>query len=469
MVSIAGIRGVVGDSLRLDEFVNYAQGFMAELNPRRIVLGADTRASGEMLRHLLYAAAMASGVEVLDLGIVPTPTVGFMVRHLKTGGGIVLSASHNPPQWNALKFFSDQGSFLTPDQFKRLLESSRMKFFHRADVKRLGRLRRIADPTGPHLRSLLRVLPVAAIRRRKFRVVLDACNGAGLGIARDLFKALGVRFQVIHDKQDGNFDRPPEPLPENLAKLQAVVRRYKADVGFALDPDADRLAVVDETGRAIGEERTIVLAIQSVYDLKSGVRSARSRNPAVVNLSTTRAVEDVAARYGIKVERTPIGEAHVVNRMKTLNSEIGGEGNGGVIFPKVHPGRDSATGMGLILALMSFSDASGKRRKLSQINAEVPDYIMQKDKITLPGRSVFNSIHADQLSARANEIAELIGCRPIAVDRSDGVKFILPDAWLHIRASGTEPIVRLFAEAPKVEQVRRLLSWTKRYFRQSFA
>lgn len=448
MVSIAGIRGVVGESLRLDEYVNYAQAFMAGVEPRRLVVGGDTRLSGEMLRHLVFSAAIASGLEVHDLGVVPTPTVGLMVRKLKAGGGIALTASHNPAEWNALKFFSSSGTFLTPARFAELLESYKVQAFARAPVERLGRIERVLDPIGPHLEALLAALPVAAIRKRKFRVVLDACNGAGLAISQEFFKELGVEMGVIHFDQHRTFERKAEPLPENLGKLKRAVLKFNADLGFALDPDADRLAIVDERGRAIGEERTVTLAID--YILR------HSRRPVVVNLSTTRAVDDVAASHGVTVERTPIGEAHVVDRMKAVKAEIGGEGNGGVIFPRVHFGRDSATGMGLVLALLAEDSTRSRKPKLSEANAAIPDYVILKDKVNLPDRSMI---------ARSVEILEeasgLLQEKP-GLDRRDGLKLIFADRWLHIRASGTEPIMRLFAEAPTKKAASELLEWATR-------
>ncbi len=449
MVSIAGIRGVVGASLRLDEYINYAQAFMADLRPRRIVVGGDTRLSREMLRHLVFSAAIASGVEVLDLCVAPTPTVGLMVRHLRAGGGIALTASHNPAQWNALKFFSSRGTFLTPGEFSDILKAYESKAFHRARVGKLGRVTVVPDPLGPHLKRLLAALPVAAIRRRRFRVVLDACNGAGLELALAMFAKLKVGVEIIHGDRERKFEREAEPLAKNLRKLRHAVRDNDADVGFALDPDADRLAIVDEAGRALGEERTIALAADYVL-------GHSQRRPIVVNLSTTRAVDDVAARHGVEVYRTRIGEAHVVDCMRTVKGAIGGEGNGGVIYPPIHMGRDSATGMGLILAHMTQSSGAGRNRApLSQINGAIPDYVMVKDKIQLPEREAIGPLLAD-LKSRAAELD------PSArIDKTDGVKISLADRWLHVRASGTEPIARIFAEAPTKAAAQALIDWAR--------
>lgn len=456
MISVAGIRGIVGESLRLEEFVEYALGFLAGLPRPSLVLGSDTRASGDMLRHAIHAAAISSGVVVHDLGVAPTPTVGFMVRKLAAGGGIVLTASHNPPQWNALKFFSEEGSFLSPDQLAGVLRRTTAREFRRAGIRELGRGATVADPVGPHLETLLARLPVEAIRAAGIHAVLDACNGAGLEISTRLFDALGVRHEVLHAARDGEFERPPEPTPEHLGALSAAVRAAGADVGFALDPDADRLAVVDETGRPIGEERTVTLAIEQVL---RAAGPAAAGTPVVVNLSTTRAVDDVAARHGARVERTAIGEAHVVGRMKALGAAIGGEGNGGVILPAVHPGRDSATGMGLLLALLS-GDGAAKTR-VSELDASIPSYAMVKDKLDLPDRAAAEPTLA-AMRAGAPALAASLGLAPPVFDETDGVKLVFADRWLHVRASGTEPILRLFSEAPSEAEARALVEWARR-------
>lgn len=446
MVSVAGVRGVVGESLRPENFLAYAQGFLAGVDPPRIVLGGDTRPSGDLVRHIVFAAAIAAGVEVLDLGVVPTPTVGLMTRRLGAGGGIAITASHNPTQWNALKFFSDRGSFLRPEQLNAVLDRVGREDFRRASVASLGRVVPVADPLGPHLDAVLAALPVEAIRNRGFRVALDACNGAGLEIATRLLAALGASVRTIHADPALAFERPPEPLPHHLSALSEAVRESGADIGFALDPDADRLAIVDETGRPIGEERTVTLAIDYVLRTEPG--------PAVVNLSTSRAVEGAAARRGAEVLRTAIGEAHVVARMEESGARIGGEGNGGVIFPRVHPGRDAASGIGLVLALMA-ADPAG--RPLSALNAEIPDYAMVKDKIDLPDRALVAPALA-RLKAEAAALARAVGAPAPALDETDGLKLVFPDRWLHVRASGTEPIVRLFAEAPEPAQAEALVA-----------
>lgn len=453
MVSVAGVRGEVGSSLRPEVYLDYARAYLSMVKPRRIVLGGDPRPSEDMLRHLVLLAAMSSGVEVLDLGIVSTPTIGLMVRETKSGGGIGVTASHNPVQWNGLKFFGPDGTFLTPDVFAELTRRYEAKDFALAGLKYLGRVTVVDDPIAMHLERVLAALPVAAIRKRKFRVVVDMCNGAGMTLAQELCRELGVVLGAIHVEPDRAFERKPEPLPENLGKLRRAVKSFKADVGFALDPDADRLAIVDETGRAIGEERTLTLAVEWVL--------RRVKTPVVANLSTTRAIDDVAARHGVRVIRTKIGEAHVIAGMRASKAQIGGEGAGGVIYPKITMGRDAATGMGITLALMAEEAGRGGLGSLSKINASIPDYVIVKDRLELPERAAIVPA-LERLESGLGEAAKLVAASGEAVvDRVDGWKLIFEDRWLHVRASGTEPIMRLYAEAPTRAGAKALVEWAK--------
>jgi phosphomannomutase len=448
----------VGSSLRPEIYLDYARAFLSTVHPKRIVLGGDPRASKELLRHLVMSAAIASGVDVLDLGIVSTPTIGLMVRERRCGGGIGVTASHNPVQWNGLKFFGPDGTFLPPSKFEELIRRYEKRDFVLAELNELGRVEVIDDPVAEHLEALLRALPMTAIRRRKFRVVVDMGNGAGLVLAQELCRELGVELGAIFVEQKGKFERKPEPLPENLGRLKRAVKKFGADVGFALDPDADRLAIVDETGRAIGEERTLTLATEWALRQKE--------SPVVTNLSTTRAIDDVAKKYGVRVIRTKIGEAHVIDAMKKAKASIGGEGAGGVIYPKITMGRDAATGIGLTLALMAEEAGRGGLGSLSKINASIPDYVIVKDRIDLPKRE---AIHA-ALRALESGLGETAGLTPSGkrpkVDRRDGLKFVYGDRWLHVRASGTEPIMRLYAEAPTRAGAKALVDWAKRRIRE---
>jgi phosphomannomutase len=434
MISVAGIRGTIGGSLRPEEFVRFAAAFSSTLDKRVIVLGGDTRPSRRMLRPLIMGACMATGCRILDLGVVPTPTVGFMTKYLKAGGGIAITASHNPLDWNALKFFTPQGLFLTRPLMDRVLERFENNDFDYRTHDALGSVETVVDPAEPHLKKVLDAVEVDRFREARIRVAVDFCNGAGIGPISQLLHALGCEVVRVFDDPDRAFERVAEPLPENLGALSEAVRRSGAQVGFALDPDADRLALVDETGRPIGEERTLTLTARAM------LRKTGDRSPLVANLSTTRALDDVAAEFGTRVERTAIGEANVVERMLQLKSRIGGEGNGGVIVPEIHPGRDAATGIALVLEMLAETGKS-----LSTLNGEVPDYAMVKAKAGVEGKDI-----ATVLSRLRETFSDA------EFDTQDGLKMTWPDAWLHVRPSGTEPIVRVFTEAPTRERAQAL-------------
>jgi phosphomannomutase len=436
MISVAGIRGIVGDSLVPEEFLRYALAYASTRKPGRIVVGSDTRLSRHMVKRLVFAALESVGIEVLDLGVCPTPTVGLMVGETGSVGGIAITASHNPAQWNALKFFSPAGEFLNGKEFAKVLGAYEKNDFRRASFENLGAVLTHPDPVGPHLGRIASVVNGGKIRLRKLTAVVDCCNGAGTAIVPRLMKELGVQTEFILTDTSAPFERGAEPLPENLGTLCNAVRATGADVGFALDPDADRLALVDETGRPIGEERTLTLAANHWL--------GREKSSIVANLSTTRALDDVAAMHGVKLHRTKIGEAHVVDKMKRVRAGIGGEGNGGVILPAVHRGRDSATGIALICEALAVT-----RSNLSALNAAIPDYFIVKSKVPIEGLSVAKVL------ARIEKALP----KPKAKSTLDGTKLEFADGWVHVRPSGTEPIIRIFAEATSEEQARE---WVKR-------
>lgn len=434
MISVAGIRGIVGDSIKPEEFVRFTMAFAAGCEPRKVVLGGDARPSRHMIRHLVFGALEAMGCEVVDLGVCPTPTVGLMARHLGAGGGLAVTASHNPVEWNALKFFRPDGTFLTADDNRALMERYDAGDFDLADVKSIGSVTTYDNPTAEHLRRVLDYVDVEAIRAAKIKVAIDCCNGAGSAVLPQLLDTLGCDAEIIFADTDAGFPRVAEPTPENLDALSAAVRRHDASVGFAVDPDADRLALVDETGRAIGEERTLTLAVNHLLE--------RAKTSVTVNLSTTRAIEDVCAAHGVECFRTKIGEAHVVSGMKAHGSRLGGEGNGGVILADVHHGRDSLGGIATILEALAKNACA-----LSALNARVPDYAMVKDKASIGGlrvEAIYEKVRADFADA-------------IDENRDDGLRLNLGDRWVHMRPSGTEPIFRVFAEAPDAEAARALV------------
>jgi len=435
MISVAGIRGIVGETLAAEDFVTYALGFGTQVAGGRVVVGRDPRPSGEMIRDLVCGALLSTGCAVVDLGIVPTPTIGIMVRQLRAAGGVAVTASHNPLEWNALKFFRADGTLQRQADLEQLLRICRSGRFRRARIVQPANVAECGDGPSVHVARVVGSVNARAVRRRRFRVVLDCCNGAGARVLPGLLRDLGCEAATLFDKFDRAFERPAEPLPENLSALSRRVRREKADLGFAVDPDADRLAIVDERGKPLGEERTVTLAAYHVM--------CRRRSPIVVNLSTTRAVDDVGQLCKVPVFRTAIGEANVVEGMSRHRAAIGGEGNGGVIWKRVAFGRDAAAGIGLILEALALSGES-----IGEFNRRVPDYVMLKTKLPV-GRAGLKAAFArlERGFARSGRVW-----------RTDGLRVDLPRGWFHLRPSGTEPIVRLFVEAPTREEAESLIA-----------
>jgi len=370
---------------------------------------------------------------------VPTPSVQLAVEHHRAAGGIVLTASHNPIEWNALKFVGPDGIFLDNVAGTRVRELAAAESLPRAQVTAIGDVKTDADAIARHLDAVLalRGVDVRAIRRRRFRVALDTVRGAGGALMPELLERLGCRVAAINLETDGLFPRPPEPVPENLKALAALVRRKKADIGIAVDPDVDRLAIVDEKGRPIGEDYTLAFAIRAVRP--SG------RQTVVCNLSTSLVVEDAAREYGARIVRAPVGEAHVARKIIELKAVIGGEGNGGVMYPALHVGRDAPVGLALVLSLLAR-----ERVRVSEIVARAPRYTIVKAKVERGARleAVYESLRKRFPDAQA--------------DTQDGLRLSWPDRWLHVRPSGTEPIIRLIAEAPTSADAERLIEEGRR-------
>ena len=438
IVSVAGVRGIVGKSLVPDDYIRRLLAFASMVRGSRVVVGGDTRLSRDMLRQLAFAGLTAAGYTVIDLGICPTPTVGFMVRYLNADCGLAITASHNPVEWNAFKFFNRKGTFITKAENEIVQKIYEDRSFRLADVWGLGEVQAMRNPLQPHLKAVLGNVDVRAIKQRGFRVAVDCCNGAGSEFIPMLLSKLGCEMRIINENMKKPFPHEPEPLPKNLTQLSRVMRRFKGDIGFALDPDADRLAIVDAHGSALGEERTLVIVANHFLKYYG-------KSPITVNLSVTRAIDDVADKFRVKVERTPVGEANVVERMLAIKGKIGGEGNGGIIIPEIHPGRDAATGIVMVLEAMAYSKAS-----VTELNKCVPDYVMLKAKIERDPKAKVDVLLKKFERAFRSSAQQVI--------KQDGVKIILKDGnWLNARASGTEPIIRIFAEAPTKNQAQQLL------------
>lgn len=438
IVSISGLRGVVGDGLDPPTAAEFAAAYAGRCEPGPIAVGHDGRPSAAVFAAAVESAVTATGHDALLLGPAATPTIGWLVRESGWSGGIQISASHNPPQYNGLKFFQRGGMVLGAEQGRDLLDRWQRRDLRWARWDALGTSSRVENHESGHLASLLQLVNRDTIRACRFPVVLDACHGAGGRLATRLLDALGADSLVFGGLPDGRYDHPPEPTETNLRRFSAIVPAMGAAVGFAQDPDADRLAIVDETGRYIGEELTLALAARRRLDQAVG--------PVVMNLSTSMTTEKLALERGCPVHRTPVGEINVVERMIAEKAILGGEGNGGVIDPRVGYVRDSFVAMALVLDLMAVSG-----EPLSRLVAALPRFSMVKDQYPLPAAG----------TAGAGQIGELweriAAAFPDArVDRRDGLRLEWDERWVHVRASNTEPIVRVIAEAAEAAEARDL-------------
>jgi phosphomannomutase len=434
IISVSGIRGIVGKSLYPHHALAFAAALGTYLEGKSVVLSGDGRPSGTMLRHATLAGLMSTGCEVHDLGVAPTPTVGLAARRLKAAGGIQITASHNPIEWNGLKLFGHDGGVLTSAIGKQVQSLYEHRDFRTVAWEQLGTVTPCGSAEDWHRTRVLELVDVVQIRAAQFNVFLDANGGAGGPLGRSFLEAFQCRPICHACHADGIFEHEPEPIAENLTRIAPFVVEHGADVGFVLDPDADRLALIDETGRYIGEELTLALAVL--------FRLTRERGPVVVNMSTSRVVEDIAKRFDCPFHRSAVGEANVVEKMREVGAIIGGEGNGGVIDPRVGIVRDPFIGMGLILNLMA---QSGK--KLSSLVAELPEYHILKTKYT---------VDRDRLPAL---FAALRKQWPEAkVSNEDGLRLDWADRWIHVRPSNTEQIVRVIAEAPSEAEALALCS-----------
>lgn len=446
MVSVSGVRGRVGEALTPEVVAKFAAGFGAWAIARAggqatIVVGRDSRVSGPMFQSVVHAALQSVGCNVLDIGMVPTPTVQLAVETRHAAGGLAISASHNPIEWNALKFIAPSGLFLDhaeAAEMRKVVDGN----IPRATWEKLGAVTVDKEAAGEHIDRILALpfLDVEGIRKRKFRVALDCVRGAGGAFMPVLLELLGCKLATINMETDGLFPRAPEPVAENLGDLQALVRDSRSEIGMAVDPDVDRLALVSDEGVAIGEDYTLALAAKTVLRHRQGV--------VVTNLSTSRIVDDIAAEAGSRVIRAPVGEVNVATRMRAEKAPIGGEGNGGVILSELHLGRDAPVGAALILQLLL---EAGDNRPLSKIVAAYPRYIIVKDKLDRPNAPL-DRVYEAMRQAFPNAEA----------DTQDGLRLSWPDRWVHVRPSGTEPIVRVIAEAPTAPEAEQLVSDCRR-------
>ena len=448
IVSISGIRGLVGQSLTNEVVARFAAAFGTSLPPdSTVILARDTRPSGENFARVAATALSLTGCRVIDLGKCSTPGAKLLVTELSAQGAIVITASHNPAPWNGLKLIRADGIFLNATEGKRveaLFHSGQFRQAPPGDIETPD-----ADEVKTrHLQRILAHVDTEAIRRARFNVAVDPCNGAGALLIPDLLASLGVKATFINAEANGDFAHEPEPIPANLMQLGQAVRDNKCAVGFAIDPDADRVTLVGADGEALGEDLTLAIAVQAV--------TARNPGPVVTTLSTSQAVSDAAASNNCPVSLTAVGEVNVVEKMIEVNAVIGGEGNGGVIITKIDPGRDAAAGLVLVLEAMART-----RQSLAELVAALPNYSIEKRKITSTPQELQAAL--ESLLQRYPDAY----VHPVC----DGSKFYLSGQlecpWIHLRASNTEPIVRVIAESESVEEAARLCDEVEQLFVKS--
>jgi len=432
MISVSGVRGIVGEALIPEIVTKFSAAFGEFLGTGPILVGSDTRTSNEMFRLSVLSGLISIGSEVIDVGVCPTPTLQLMVEKLHASGGIAISGSHNPAEWNALKFVRSDGLFLYPEEGKKVIQIYNKDMIKRAPWNHLGRIYKENSAIENHLDQVLKVVNEKKIRSKKLKVVIDAGNGAGALISPKLCQKLGCEVVSLNCEPNGIFARPPEPIPSHLRELSRIVKSTRADIGFAHDADADRVAIVTDKGEILPEDYTLLMAAKFSLGKKPGL--------VVTNLSTTQALDDVAAEFNCAVKRTKIGDVHVSRCMKEEKATIGGEGNGGVIIPEVHYARDGIAAIALLLDYLT--DAN---EPVSELANKLPHYYMVKEKQAFAGKD---------FSLIKSKLEEQF--KPESLDFLDGVKITLEDGWIHIRPSGTEPVIRIITEAKTKKRAESL-------------
>lgn len=433
--SISGIRGTIGgktnDNLTPVDIVKFAAAYgswiIKQGNNTKIVIGRDGRISGQMVSNLVANTLLGLGLDVIDLGLSTTPTVEMAVTFEKAAGGIILTASHNPKEWNALKLLNNKGEFISGDEGKLILSAAENEDFKFATVDKLGTYTKDDSLLQKHINAILNyeLVDAKAIRKKNFKIVIDAVNSTGAIAVPALLTALGVTdVEILNAEVNGHFAHNPEPLPEHLTELSSAVIKHNADLGIAVDPDVDRLCFVCEDGSMFGEEYTLVAVADYILSKRKG--------NTVSNMSSTKALKDVTIKHGGEYFPSMVGEVNVVNKMKAVNAVIGGEGNGGVIVPDLHYGRDALIGIALFLTHLANS-----KRSIKQLRSTYPNYFISKNKIELSNGTDVKTIFEN--------IKDLYKNQPINAE--DGLKIEFDNDWVHLRTSNTEPIIRIYAES----------------------
>jgi phosphomannomutase len=434
MVSISGIRGIIGDGLDPQVIIKYISAYANYIEKGKVVVGRDARITGEMVNQIVTGTLLAKGLDVIDIGICPTPTVQFTVKSLQAQGGIAITASHNPNEWNALKLLNQTGQFMSPSEHE-ILKNSLNDLSIYADWKSIGVRNLYPEAIDRHVDAILNLpeINLANIKSKKFKVLVDCVNGAGAFCVPEFLRLFGCEVIKLNCEKSGIFPRLPEPIPENLTETMIATKENKADFAVVVDPDVDRLVLITNKGEPFNEENTITVVTDFVLSKTPG--------NVVVNLSTTRAVEDVAKNHACDVFRSAVGEANVVQKMKEVDAVIGGEGSGGVIYPALHYGRDALVGIAFVLQYLADSG-----KKLSEIKNELPQYFISKKKMDL------GDVQPDSV---INKLSEKYSFEKINTE--DGLRIDFNDHWVHFRKSNTEPIIRVIVESDSELNSKKLI------------
>jgi phosphomannomutase len=438
-IGITGVRGIVGETFTPEVAVGFAQSFGTYLDGGRILVCRDTRPSGPMVRAAVISGLLAAGCDVIDLGVVPTPSLQLAVPWLKADGGIAITAGHNPSHWNALKFVRGDGLYLNPTQAEELLDIFHQGEFAKAAWDQIMPAIQHQDPIAHHIELLKRVFDVEAIKNRRFKIAVDCCNGACSRLIPLWLRECGCEVLTINDKPEAPFPHAPEPKPETMEQLSAVVKAWNADIGFAHDADGERLGIVTDLGAPLSEEFTLALATR--------VRLEQQVGTVVTNVSTTSAIEKIAAVYGGTVIRTPVGQTYISESMLELKAVLGGEGSGGVTVPELHSTHDSAAAVGLILEGLARSG-----QPVSRLVQELPQLSMVKHNLPVEPNRLYSVLQNFRLAVEQGSLT---------YDLTDGIRVELPQGWIHVRASNTESIIRVIVEAEDTSGAQNLLDWTR--------
>ncbi|HEV7398344.1 MAG TPA: phosphoglucosamine mutase [Pyrinomonadaceae bacterium] len=438
-IGITGVRGIVGETFTPEVAVGFSQAFGTYLDGGRILVCRDTRASGPMVRAAVIAGLLAAGCEVIDLGVSPTPSLQLAIPWLNAEGGIAITAGHNPAQWNALKFVRADGLYLNPTQAEELLDIFHQGEFTKATWDAIHPAVKQQDPIAHHIERLNSAFDVEAIRRRRLKVAVDCCNGACARLIPRWLAEIGCEVLAINDNPAAAFPHHPEPKPETMAQLAAVVKAARADIGFAHDADGERLGIVTESAEALSEELTLAIATR--------IRLVQRTGTVVTNISSTGGIDQIAARYGGSVLRTPVGQTYISEAMIESNAVLGGEGSGGVTVPELHATHDSAAAVGLILEGLARNGQS-----ISELVQDLPHLTMLKHNVEVDPNRLYSVLQNFRTAIEREQLT---------YDLTDGIKLVLTGGWIHVRASNTESMIRVIAEAENSAGAHELIAWVR--------